>query len=368
MAANIDSFIGRTPAWWQLSKGSESYGKGTVTGHHMTWEEAEGGANLLWQVEKRQLEYAGQPVEAWGTFRNDSGAFLGAVGSDYKIIQHHEGFRMLDALVASADGAHYETAGAIDGGRRVWGLIDLNAKASVAGDEQDTFLAFTTAHDGSMSMEFRRTRVRIVCANTFAMATGARADLSVRHTKNADKRMIDMERALQTIHREDMDLTDRLNFLATRKVTKESLTSIMDRLFPAAKDEDGKDRDTSRRNNMLAQVLKNMEHNDGDAYPQQRGTLYNVFNAVTEFVDHQRSTKTDGNGDAVKSRAASAMFGAGAKLKQEALEVIHLAANGAPIMETRTVFVPAPPAPTPYELPAEALAAGHTSMLDWITA
>jgi hypothetical protein len=77
----------------------------------MTWDEvatANGNA-LRFQVFKSQLhDGLGRPVNEWGTFRwdwndftqrqKDAAVFLGAVGEDYQVIQHAEGFRMIDAL------------------------------------------------------------------------------------------------------------------------------------------------------------------------------------------------------------------------------------------------------------------------------
>src|SRR4030095_15262618 len=113
MAHNINVYRGRESAGHNL---------GRVTGNYMTWAQiiAMGGIDYL--VDKLQLEYQGQPVEACGTFRSDNGVMLGVVGKDYKVIQHNRGFEMVDALVASVDGAHYETAGVLGKGETVWGL------------------------------------------------------------------------------------------------------------------------------------------------------------------------------------------------------------------------------------------------------
>jgi Domain of unknown function (DUF932) len=55
----------------------------------------------------------------------DAAQFLGAVGKDYAVIQHDEGFKSIDAVMRTADGAHYETAGVLgnipDG---VWFKLD----------------------------------------------------------------------------------------------------------------------------------------------------------------------------------------------------------------------------------------------------
>ena len=126
MPANIFVYAGRQAAWHKL---------GTVAGHHMTFAEVQ-QHGLDYTVFKSQLrDGRSRPVNAWGTFRwnasdradgnKEAAVFLGVVGEDYQVIQHADGFRTMDALVASVDGAHYETAGALGNGERVWGLADL---------------------------------------------------------------------------------------------------------------------------------------------------------------------------------------------------------------------------------------------------
>lgn len=68
-------------------------------------------------------------------------------------------------------------------------------------------------------------------------------------------------------------------------------------------------------------MLELYEQNDGNRFKEQRGTAYNLLNAVTQFVDHERSTR--GNGVAVDvKRSESALFGSGEDLKTDALDAM----------------------------------------------
>src|SRR5580698_43713 len=111
MAHNINTYIGRQAAWHEL---------GTVTGHYMTWQEIQNHGGLNFLPIKEQLELRGKLIEAWGITRPDTGAFLGPVGKDYTVIDHAQGFIMIDALLAAQNGAHYETAGCLGLGETVW--------------------------------------------------------------------------------------------------------------------------------------------------------------------------------------------------------------------------------------------------------
>jgi phage/plasmid-like protein (TIGR03299 family) len=207
-------------------------------------------------------------------------------------------------------------------GERVWGLADLNQSMHIGGDDKvDVYLLFSTSHDGSLSYNFRIVTIRVVCENTLGMALGAntRASFTVRHTANADQRITDAHKVLANLGTDITRMEDKLNFLAQRKMTREAMTTIMDRLFPKTeKEKDGEIvlESSTRRENLIAEVLKTYEMNDGNAFPEQRGTAWNLLNAVTAWTDHQRSAKDDGK------RAEAAMFGTGDILKSKAFEVI----------------------------------------------
>lgn len=344
MAHNINTYIGRQAAWHSL---------GTVTGKYSTWTEILAHGGLDFSVFKSQLYDArGRKLEAYGMFRWDKAkdpsaldtVFLGSVGKEYTPIHHAKGFELIDSLVASKDGAHYETAGVLGNGEVVWGLADLSLSISVGDDKQNGYLLFATSHDGSMSHVYRTTFTRVVCQNTLNIALGerAKAQFRVRHTKNAQDRINDAHKTLQSIAGDAKSVEDKLNYLASRKVTRESLAAIMERLFPAKKTDDGKAVESSRHENILSAVLANYESNDGNAFPDQRGTAYNLLNAITEYADHDRSSRGG-------KQAESAMFGSADTLKTKAYQVIYETADGMPEMKTAVVYsspLPKPPVST----------------------
>ncbi len=335
MAHNINTFIGRQAGWHKL---------GTVTGNYLTWKQILEHGGLDFAVIKNQLEYMGVAIDAWGTFRSDNGVFLGTVGEDYTPINHAQGFELIDALVGSVDGAHYETAGVLGKGETVWGLADLNQRIKIGGsDDMNVFLLFSTSHDGTRSYNFRIVMERVVCQNTLDIALGekTKASFTVRHTSGAQKKIADCHAVLANMGNDIKRVEDKLNFLAQRKLTREAMVTIMDRLFPKRVKADGDTPvNSTRRDNIIGDILKVYELNDGNAFPEQRGTAYNLLNAITNYTDHERSTQ---NGDL--GRAESAMFGSGNRLKTQALEVIYQTADGMPMMQQGTVLTSVPAAP-----------------------
>jgi phage/plasmid-like protein (TIGR03299 family) len=327
MPANVQTYIGRQAAWHKL---------GTVTGKYQTWAEILAHGGLDFDVFKSQLhDGLGRVVKAWGVFRynqkdkavgnKNAANFLGVVGEDYNCINHAQGFEMVDALMNTADGAHYETAGVLGEGETVWGLADLGLRMRVGEDEHKTYLMFATGHCGNMTYTFKLVDERVVCENTLSIALREKsvAAFRVKHTRFAQNRIADANAVLQSLQDETISMERKLNMLAQKRVTKESLNSIMDRLFPQRKGEDGVETSSTRRTNILADILSIYEVNDGNQFPEQRGTAYNLLNAITNYTDHSRSTKGD-------MRSESALFGSGDKLKTSALQIIMDAAQGMP--------------------------------------
>ncbi len=298
-------------------------------------------ADLNFQVFKSQLrDGLGRPVNAWGTFRwndadwqakrGDAAIFLGTVGADYEIIPHIKGFAMADALMQTSTGAHYATVGTWDEGQIVWAQCDLGLSYRVGDDVHKNFLLFCTSHDGSKRFQVKLVDTRIVCQNTFraALREDTENAFSVRHTKNADVKLEEARKALSLVTDDIKTVEQKLQWLATRKMTREATVSILDRLFPPTEKTDDSGNKvlttSTRRNNVLDEVLKLYEDNDGDAFPEQRGSAYNFVNAVTNYADHNRGRGTEAQ------KAQSAIFGTGDKLKTSALELILAEAENLP--------------------------------------
>jgi phage/plasmid-like protein (TIGR03299 family) len=342
-----DTYAGRQDAWHLL---------GNVQGKFSKWREILDAAGQAFEVSKMQLNFMGVEVDAWGTFRIDTtipkglekkairvemadGAvkyltFLGTVGAGYEVIQHTEAFELLDSLVGQIDGAHYETMGTLDFGRKVWAQVDPLMTLRVGDDVSTIYLTAHTSHDGSSALEVFENAIREVCRNTYRLGSLRRLGqtLRVRHTKNADKRITDFKAELAEIRSVALSMQEKLVWLSQRQVKKENLTTIMNRLFPPTKNDDGVEVSSTRRDNVLAEILSLYEDNDNNTFPEQRGTPYCLFNSITNFADYSRSSKGDG-------RAEAAVFGSGDRLKTNALDIIMAEAEHMPLMPTRGASV-----------------------------
>ena len=92
-------------------------------------------AGLDWQVESRNI-YSGTGAMIPGyraNVRSTDDAVLGVVSDRYRIVQNEEAFQFTDDLLG--EGVTYETAGSLQGGKKVWMLARLPRKYLIAGDQ-----------------------------------------------------------------------------------------------------------------------------------------------------------------------------------------------------------------------------------------
>lgn len=322
------AFVGaKQSAWHSL---------GQVKEKHFTFKDGcESNPALNYHVEKRQLEFGGVQLEAWGTFRVSdepieydiegkeiqNWEYLASCGKDYVIHQHKLCGAVCDKLVGSIDGAHYETIGALGNGERVWGLINLNHTTYVGGkDEHKDYLAFLTSYDGSTKTKFFATRIRIVCQNTLNIALNEVAKmLEFKHTKNSETRMANVSDVLDNITQEFGSMDEKLDFLSKRLMTSEAFEKVNNLLWkPKTKITSPEELvDQTRRTNMLEAILRQYDDPSNIVDPSQKDTSFSYLQAITHFYDHEYMPNSD-----ARDRAERATMGKANDTKSQALEVL----------------------------------------------
>lgn len=197
-----------------------------------------------------------------------------------------------------------------------------------------------------MALTFKEAHKRTVCQNTLTQnLSAAGAVARIRHTRNALDRLEVAKKYVRLMTKNANDLGEKLNLLATRRMTRESYRGIMDRLFPVTKDATGEPIGQGRRNGILDDIIRLYESNDRNAFPETKGTAYNLLNAVIEYTDHARTSrlsddKRDMGYTAGRARYESAIFGSGDTLKAKALDIIMEDTAGNPVHQVRTFTAP----------------------------
>jgi phage/plasmid-like protein (TIGR03299 family) len=328
--ANVESMF------WAADEGVPWHGLGTpVPTAITTAAEALEASGQGWTVSVEQLITTSGIAITDGRrckaiVRDDTRTVLGVVGQRYKPIQNAEAFDFLDSLAAERV-IRYHTAGVLGRGERIWILAQLHGDIKVAKDDVvKKFLLFSNNHDGTASARCLWTPVRVVCANTLNQAVnGSKGEgVVIRHTGSLEGKIQEAQRILGLAVRMYDDLEGQFKASAKFKMTDTMRATYFASLFgpgPKGNDEDGTTEEASAKTRKTLDRLHELaETGRGNGAKPVKGSLWSSYNAVTDFIDHERGTRVsngaDGSkrGDEPSKRFESSMFGQGAQVKERA--------------------------------------------------
>ncbi|GAA2031359.1 hypothetical protein GCM10009839_34080 [Catenulispora yoronensis] len=285
----------REDAWHQL---------GTVTRDAMTAEEALSVAFLAgWNVRKLPLtaseitEDGVTPVavpDRFATARTNPKTgrtdYLGVVGPDYTPVQNEENCQIMNTLV-DASGAHFETAGSLREGRQVFITMRLPETMTIAGtDRHDFYIAGLNSHDGTGAYKLIVTPVRIVCANTQALALDrARYSFSIRHTESARAKIAEARKALGLMFRYVEEFEKAAERMVNETLALGEFEKVCRELWPL--DKDPSPRKKANDAKRMGHLRRLFEYAPTNA--NIRGTRWAGVQAIGEYLDHYAPAKTD---------------------------------------------------------------------------
>jgi phage/plasmid-like protein (TIGR03299 family) len=233
--------------------------------------------------------------------REDTGDVLGIVSDEYEVVDNRDAFRFLDALIGSE--LHFETAGSLWGGRRVWCLARLPEYVELGGDPSGIYIYVANSHDGSMAVTAAVTPIRIVCANTLGAAlrqaehgANAQRTFRFRHTGNLQTKFAEARQVLgMTIDYEQQykAVADRL---AREAISETALERrVLRHLWVI--DEDTGTRARANRERAIEHVLATFRGRGlaGDTTGNSPGSKWVAFNAIAEHLDYGRRYTTRSN-------------------------------------------------------------------------
>lgn len=212
------------------------HGLGTMVQEAPTSEDALHMAELDWRVEQTPV-FTDAGIEIPGykaNRRNTDGSILGIVSDRYRIVQNTEAFEFTDAIVGETeDGVvKYETAGSLCGGKRIWLLAKMPTK-KVLDDDVEPYMFFSNSHDGTGSIKVGMTPVRIVCANTLAIALNtAKRQWSTKHVGDMQSKLEEAKLCLRMADSYMANLDVEADRLANAKLYREQIEEILDEMFP----------------------------------------------------------------------------------------------------------------------------------------
>lgn len=286
----------RVDAWHQLGT--------TVAGDAFTAEEAMRLGHLGgWNVRKAPLSaaivdddgVATVDVPGYATVRTNPWTgqpeALGVVGESYKPLQNEAHAEFLNTL-ADVSGATFDTAGSLHGGRQVFITMKMPDHLTLADtDRVDLNIAAFNSHDGTSAFRIVVSPVRVVCANTQAAAiNGARASVSIRHTRHAGQAVQQARDTLGLTFRHIESFQDEAERMIDQAMSAGEFDRLIETTFGVTPDVDAptRTRESHReRTDRLCWLF-----DDARTLDAIRGTRWAGYQAVTEYVDHYAPTRS----------------------------------------------------------------------------
>ncbi|WP_323889528.1 DUF932 domain-containing protein [Aeromonas caviae] len=308
MAHLIDSmaYTGQTP--W--------HGLGNVLPPQQSLDVWLQAAGMDWTIEQSDVLYQGAPdnpilhtyPDSKVLYRSDTLAPLSVVSQRYNVVQPHEVLHFYQDLV-EAGGFELETAGSLKGGRKLWALAktgqDLMLKG---GDLVKSYLLLATSCDGTLCTTAQFTSVRVVCNNTLQVAVGNQTGaIKVPHSTQFDATAVKQALGLGVSQWDHFGQYAKQ--LSQRPVAPQEALRFFSDLLAQPLDEESI---------VLTRPVQRLHElyqgaGMGAELASSHNTAWGLVNAVTEYVDHHRRTRSQDH------RLDSAWFGQGAQLKSRAL-------------------------------------------------
>jgi phage/plasmid-like protein (TIGR03299 family) len=296
MAHDIDQTKLSTGAFYSLRKPAW-HNLGQVVNEYADSDQIPALAGLDFNVETTSVfmqDAEGQPIVIPGrraVYRTDTGRPLAVVGDDYTTVQNSRMLALPNQICEK--GTIIETAGALDQGRKIWALARIPSLSLAIGqDISNGYILFTNAHDGSQSVRMVPTLIRVVCANTMAIAlrAGKGEGFKIRHSTGVEagiKAAVDQyQQSIAQWH----GAAEQMKALAAVRTRGESLQAISNAAFEVTNDSlrDEADRARTIRQNREREICR-IRRSETCNVKGTEGTIYADFQAVTEWIDHEWS-------------------------------------------------------------------------------
>ena len=222
--------------------------------------------------------------------RDSDNSVLGIVTDRYKVVQNNEAFAFTDALLG--EGVRYETAGALQGGRRTWMLARLPHQYIISGDEITPYLVFMNSHDGTGAIKVAMTPIRVCCQNTLNMALStAKRSWSCNHTGDIEDKMEEARNTLLYANKYMAELGRSIDKMQQIKLSDKKVYEFLDELFPINEGATYQ----QRKNILKMREDAKIRYFDAPDLQHVGHNAYRFVNAVSDFATHAKPLRERSN-------------------------------------------------------------------------
>jgi phage/plasmid-like protein (TIGR03299 family) len=261
--------------------------------------------SLNWDAELVPLYYPNtegkfiRATDRSAVIRSDYGNVLGVVSDSYQIFQNSELFDKVRPL-AEEGLVNISNVGFLQNGKLVYVQAQMSNDYSAVGESYRGFITLTNQHTGRARAGLGFSVVRIVCENTFAMAT---KDLSrFSHIGEGREEFLNSTFIVDYVNEKVQEYVKDVEILAGFPLRPSQFDQFLVELYQ--KDEISDVRNVEKLN----ELFYNGTETEGK-------TAYDAFNAITEFNSNfSRKNATD--------RFNYVNFGQGAKVNKDAMRIL----------------------------------------------
>jgi phage/plasmid-like protein (TIGR03299 family) len=276
------------------------HGLGNRVEGNVTVDEMLVAAGLDWTVEEIPcfIEIDGKKVKVdrKALVRSTDKRILSITGPDWRPFQNKDAMNFFREFTEQG-GATLETAGSLRGGKIVWGLARIAAGFMLNGrDAVKAYILLVSPHEVGKASTVRNTGVRVLCANTLAMAGGVEgrgAEYRQSHIYNFDTKAAreTVQLAREEFVRMELDAVALNQLKMSQYDTVRVLAEFFQPPLPnnTAHNIEELINEPDARSLKLRQVLWATEKAPG-ATP---GNGWGVLNGVTYWADHMAGNASD---------------------------------------------------------------------------
>lgn len=250
--------------------------------------------------------------------RDDTHLTLGVVGNRYAPLSNSEVFGLGEHLIAQ--GAQILDAGEVDNGRRVFMNFSIPDSTVTIGkdDVVDFSISVRANHDGRGDVTASLLCKRLICSNgMIATIPSLPHTFSVRHTRNAAARMVEAHQIFQGAVRYAKEFAALAHELLNTPFSRREFSNYIAAIYPAPGKDEGRTRTIwENRHAALMEMFSTAPTNEAG-----RGTAWNAYNSLTEYVDWVAPVRGEGNEVDIRTRRQ--FDGAGQSIKDRGFALLN---------------------------------------------
>jgi phage/plasmid-like protein (TIGR03299 family) len=291
-----------------------------------TLDERAKAAGLDFEVNKVRSQYMfnGELMDSenWHNICSDTGQSLGVFTERYKVHQPRQILEMFERLIAMDERFQWYSAAALKDRSVVFNCASFSEDMECAGELHKAYLTSTTSFDGTMATGNIASMMATVCNNTLQMNRQSGKQTKVRHNSALNEAKQDkINDELMSVIASFEQYKVMADAMAIVKQSADDTKMLLQAIFF------GKDKVPTSADDMKTQT-KNQLEDLFDCYRitvqegREVGTVWATLNAVTRYVDHNRTTRDHSGDGELMSRFASAQFGSGQAMKARAVDYL----------------------------------------------